>query len=64
MEVIVYRRDPVSELGVLILVIVLVAVIGYISQPPPETTRIYYTNDASKLQYIQIGGSTTTKVTT
>nr|UHS72214.1 MAG: hypothetical protein 3 [Tombusviridae sp.] len=56
--------DPTPLLVFWICVIVLVAVIGALSQTPPETFHQSFNYDSSKLQYIKIGGETKTVVNT
>ncbi len=51
-------------LGWWILVIVLIAVLGALAQPPPESFNQTLNHDNSKIQYITIGGATQTKVST
>nr|P27212.1 RecName: Full=Uncharacterized protein p6 [Tobacco necrosis virus D]UOF92978.1 ORF4 [Tobacco necrosis virus D]BAA00789.1 7K protein [Tobacco necrosis virus D] len=62
--IIVHQRDPFPLLGVWIIVIIIVAVIGLLNQSPPERPYQTFKEDNSKIQYITIGGSTTTKVST
>nr|UOF93436.1 ORF4 [Tobacco necrosis virus D] len=62
--IIVQQRDPFPLLGVWIIVIIIVAVIGLLNQSPPERSYQTFKEDNSKIQYITIGGSTTTKVST
>nr|UHS72069.1 MAG: hypothetical protein 3 [Betanecrovirus sp.]UHS72391.1 MAG: hypothetical protein 3 [Betanecrovirus sp.] len=45
-------------LGWWIITIVLIAVIGALSMPPPESLNQVFTHDHSKIQYITIGGAT------
>jgi len=62
--VIHYSYDPIPLLMVWIIVIVLIAVIGALRQSPPERPYQSFTEDHSKIQYITIGGASTTKVST
>jgi len=62
--IIVHQRDPFPLLGVWIIVIIIVAVIGLLNQSPPERPYQSFNEDNSKIQYITIGGETTTKVST
>jgi len=62
--IIVHQRDPFPLLGVWIIVIIIVAVIGLLNQSPPERPYQSFNEDNSKIQYITIGGATTTKVST
>lgn len=53
--------DHFPLIGLWIIVIILVAVIGALSQTPPERTdHSSYANN-SKVQYITIGGASQTK---
>jgi hypothetical protein len=63
-RVFIVQESDVSLLAIWIVVIVIVAVIGALSQTPPESLHQVIKYDSSKLQYITIGGSTTTTVTT
>nr|ACT31463.1 p7b [Tobacco necrosis virus D] len=62
--IIVHQRDPFPLLGAWIIVIIIVAVIGLLNQSSPERPYQTFKEDNSKIQYITIGGSTTTKVST
>nr|UHS72266.1 MAG: hypothetical protein 3 [Betanecrovirus sp.] len=64
MKYIVLKEDPFPLLGVWILVIIIIAVIGLLNQSPPERPYQSFNEDNSKIQYITIGGATTTKVST
>nr|WOC94072.1 hypothetical protein 4 [Gorica betanecrovirus 1] len=52
--------NPLPILGVWIIVIVIVGVIGALIRDPPETIHQSFRHDHSKLQYISIGGGSTT----
>nr|ASA69345.1 p7b [Tobacco necrosis virus D]QYA72315.1 ORF4 [Tobacco necrosis virus D] len=62
--IIVQQNDPFPLLGVWIIVIIIIAVIGLLNQSPPERPYQTFKEDNSKIQYITIGGATTTKVST
>jgi len=62
--IIVKQDDSFPLLGIWIIVIILVAVIGLLSQDPPERFNQSFKEDNSTIQYITIGGATTTKVST
>lgn len=62
--IIVQQKDPFPLLGWWILVIIIVAVIGLLNQSPPERPYQSFNEDNSKIQYITIGGASTTKVST
>lgn len=64
MKIVYVERDPFPLLGVWILVIIIIAVIGALHQSPPERPYQSFHEDNHKIQYITIGGSTTTKVST
>jgi len=53
--------DPFPLLGVWIIVIVLVAAIGALTQSPPERPNQSFNENNQKVQYITIGGTSTTK---
>lgn len=59
---IIYQNDPFPLLGVWIIVIIIIAVVGALHQSPPERPYQSFKEDNSKIQYITIGGATTTKV--
>lgn len=56
--------DPFPLLGVWIIVIVLVAAIGALTQSPPERPNHSFNENNQKVQYITIGGTSTTKTST
>lgn len=62
--VIVVPDNHIPLIGIWIVVIIIIAVIGLLNQHPPESLHQAFTTDNSKLQYITIGGSSTTKVST
>lgn len=62
--IVVQNSDPFPLLGVWIIVIIIIAVIGLLNQSPPERPYQTFKEDNSKIQYITIGGATTTKVST
>lgn len=63
MATIYYVQQDRSELlFIWIIVIIIIAVIGALLQTPPESTYQVFSNDSSKIQYITIGGATTTTV--
>lgn len=62
--IIVQQNDSFPLLGVWIIVIIIIAVIGLLNQSPPERPYQSFNEDHSKIQYITIGGATTTKVST
>lgn len=53
--------DPFPLLGVWIIVIVLVAAIGALTQSPPERPNHSFNENNQKVQYITIGGTSTSK---
>lgn len=57
-------HDPFPLLGVWIIVIVLIAAIGALTQSPPERPNHSFNENNQKVQYITIGGTSTTKTTT
>jgi len=54
-------HNPLPLLGVWILVILLVAVIGALTQSPPERPHHSFNENNQKVQYITIGGASQTK---
>lgn len=61
--IVIKQEQSLSDLGVFIIVIVLIAVIGALRQSPPERPYQSFHTDNHKIQYIRIGtGDTTTKV--
>lgn len=62
--IVIKQQDSFPLLGWWILVIILIAVIGALNQTPPERLNQSFKEDNSKIQYITIGGATTTKVST
>ncbi len=63
MKIFVLQRepDPFPLLGVWIVVIVLVAVIGALTQSPPERPNQSFNENNQKVQYITIGGTSSSK---
>lgn len=57
-------HNPLPLLGVWIIVIVLIAAIGALTQSPPERPNHSFNENNQKVQYITIGGTSTTKTTT
>lgn len=53
--------DPFPLLGMWIIVIVLVAAIGALTQNPPERPNHSFNENNQKVQYITIGGASTSK---
>lgn len=53
--------NPLPLLGVWIIVIVLVAAIGALTQSPPERPNQSFNENNQKVQYITIGGTSTSK---
>nr|UHS72163.1 MAG: hypothetical protein 4 [Betanecrovirus sp.] len=62
--IVVRQDDQVPLLGIWIITIIIIAVVGMLYQSPPERPYQSFNEDNSKIQYITIGGSTTTKVST
>jgi len=58
----VAEQDPLPLLAVWILVVIIVAVVGALSQTPPERPYQSFICDSSKVQYITIGGESKTTI--
>jgi len=63
MAVIVVREsvDKLPLLAAWILIILLIAIIGALSQNPPERINHSFNENNQKVQYITIGGTSQTK---
>ncbi len=60
--IVVREKESFPLLGLWIIVIIIVAVIGLLSQEPPERPYHSFHHQQLKTQYITIGGASTTKV--